>query len=417
MRPRTLEAKRLWQGTPSGRFSACVSAFGIYDMMGNVEEWVTTRKGRRFPGALMGGFWAKPWTGCRGTNDAHEPELRLLRDRLPLLQRSRHARRRRQAQEAGSMKALFFGTPEIAVAALDALHEVATVVAVVCQPDKPAGRGLASKAPPVKLRALELGLSVMQPTKIRTPDFAAWVREQQADLALVMAYGRIFPTLILDAPRRGCINLHASILPKYRGAAPITWAIVEGETRSGVSLMKMDEGMDTGPVYETREVPIGPDMNAGELALALAACAAELVRERLAAVVAGEIDAAPQDHTQATHAPMLEKEDGRVDWTKPGPRVHDHVRGMTPWPGATTSIATGKETKALKILATRRCDGEAGAPPGTVTLAHRGRIEVACGEGRVELVRAQLEGRNALGAAELVGGRTIAPGMVLGAPR
>lgn len=309
------------------------------------------------------------------------------------------------------MRALFFGTPDIAVPALEALHGIAEVALVVCQPDRPAGRGLAPKAPAVKVRALELGLPVAQPTKVRTPELAQELAALRADVALVIAYGRILPKAVLDAPRLGCVNLHASILPRYRGAAPITWAVVDGEPVTGVSLMQMDEGMDTGPVFAIREVPIGPDMTAGELSVQLGACAAGMVREVLPRVVAGELAATPQDEARATHARMLQKDDGAVDWSKPARRVHDHVRGMSPWPGAFTTVSG----KLLKILETRRAGGEAGAPPGTLVVAHRGRIEIACGEGRVELVRAQLEGKKALPAAELVGGRVLAQGMVLGA--
>lgn len=308
------------------------------------------------------------------------------------------------------MRAIFFGTPEIAVPSLSALAEIATVIAVVCQPDKPAGRGLELKAPAVKQRALELGLPVMQPTKVRTPDFAAWVASQEADVALVIAYGRILPKAVLDAPRRGCMNLHASLLPKYRGAAPITWAVVDGEAETGISLMQMDEGMDTGPVFSMHRVPIGPDTTAGELSIALAEAAANVVRTDLARAVAGELVAEPQPESGATHARMLEKADGRIDFTKSARKVHDHVRGMTPWPGAFSSLGG----KLFKVLETRMAEGPAGAPAGTVVLASKGRIEIACGEGRVALLRGQLEGKKALGAQDLVAGRALAEGAVFG---
>lgn len=308
------------------------------------------------------------------------------------------------------MRAVFFGTPEIAVPALVALNDIATVAAVVCQPDKPAGRGLELKPPAVKQKALELGLMVEQPTKVRTPEFAAWLRGQEADVALVIAYGRILPKGVLDAPRRGCMNLHASILPKYRGAAPITWAVVEGEAKTGVSLMQMDEGMDTGPVFTIREVPIGENTTSGELSVALGACAAEVVRLDLPGAVSGELTATPQSDG-ATHARMLTKDDGRVDFTRTAKQVHDHARGMSPWPGAFTT--TGGKT--LKVLETRIASGSADAAAGTVVLAKQDRIEVACGEGRIAILRAQLEGKKPLGARELVGGRALAEGMVLGA--
>jgi methionyl-tRNA formyltransferase len=309
------------------------------------------------------------------------------------------------------MRALFFGTPAIAVPSLDALHGLADVVGVVCQPDRPAGRGLELKPPPVKVRALELGLSVVQPAKIRTPEFAEWVRAANADVALVIAYGRILPPAVLEAPRRGCLNLHASILPRYRGAAPITWSIVRGEAETGISFMQMDEGMDTGPVYTIHRIPIGEETTADELSVALGRLAADAVRADLARIVAGAIAATPQDHAAATMAPMLDKEHGKIPWEKTAREVHDHVRGMTSWPGAFTT-ASGK---TLKILESRvgTASGAAG-PPGTVVIAGKQGIEVACGEGTLRVLRAQAEGRKPLGAAELVGGRTISQGMLLG---
>jgi methionyl-tRNA formyltransferase len=310
------------------------------------------------------------------------------------------------------VRALFFGTPEIAVPSLDALVEIAEVVGVVCQPDRPAGRGLELKAPPVKRRALELGIRVLQPEKIRTPEFADWMRERDADVAVVLAYGRILPRTVLDTPRRGCINLHASILPRYRGAAPITWAIVRGEQETGVSLMQMDEGMDTGPVLAIRRLPIGPDETADVLAVRIAALAAEVVREDLPRAMRGELAPAPQDDAGATLAPLLKKEDGRIPWAKRAREVHDHVRGMTSWPGAFTMV----EGKLLKVLATRVAAEEGtGAAPGTVVAADRSGLRVACGSGEVAILRAQLEGRRPLAAGELVSGRALRQGSVLGA--
>ncbi|WP_437618435.1 methionyl-tRNA formyltransferase [Sorangium sp. So ce1151] len=310
------------------------------------------------------------------------------------------------------MRALFFGTPAIAVPSLEALASLADVVGVVCQPDRPAGRGLELKAPPVKAKAAELGLPVVQPEKVRTPEFAAWVKDAEADVALVIAYGRILPKAVLEAPRRGCMNLHASILPRYRGAAPITWAIVEGEAETGIALMQMDEGMDTGPVYAVHRTPIGPDTTADELAVELGALAARVVREDLRRAVGGEIEATPQDHGAATHAPLLKKEDGRIRWDRSARQIHDHIRGMTSWPGAFTTI----DGKAVKVLAAR-VESEAAreeAPPGTVVMAGRGVVIVSCGAGAIQILRAQAEGRKPLAAADLVAGRTLQTGMVLG---
>ena len=309
------------------------------------------------------------------------------------------------------VRALFFGTPAIAVPSLEALTEIAQVAGVVCQPDRPSGRGLEEKAPPVKARALELGLPVVQPAKIRTPELAAWVRAADADVALVIAYGRILPPAVLESPRRGCINLHASLLPKLRGAAPITWAIVNGETETGISLMQMDEGMDTGPVFSRHAIPIGPETTADELAVALGRLAADVVRSDLARAVGGDLTAEPQDHARATTAPMLDKEHGRIGFQKSARAVHDHVRGMTSWPGAFTRAAG----KTLKVLESRIL-AEEGAPgaPGTVIAAGKAGIDVACGSGALRVLRAQVEGRKALGAAELVAGRAVQVGLVLG---
>lgn len=308
------------------------------------------------------------------------------------------------------VRALFFGTPAIAVPSLSALASLTDVVGVICQPDRPSGRGLTLTAPPVKERALALGLQVAQPEKIRTPDFAAWVAERQADVALVIAYGRILPKAILEAPGHGCLNLHASLLPKYRGAAPITWAIAHGEVETGISLMQMDEGCDTGPVFTQHHLPIGPDMTADELAVALGQLAADVVRADLLHVLAGEIERAAQDGTLATQAPILEKEDGRIDWSKDSHAVHDHVRAMTSWPGAFTHAGG----KLLKVLQTQHASDVSAAPPGTVVTADKRGIEIACGRGTIHLLRGQLEGKKALGAQELVSGRALSAGMLLG---
>ena len=251
-----------------------------------------------------------------------------------------------------SVRALFFGSPAFAVPSLDALHSLATIAGVVCQPDKPAGRGLAMTPPAVKTRALELGLPVLQPTKLRTGEVGAWARALDADVALVVAYGRILPRDVLDAPRLGCVNVHASLLPKYRGAAPITWAVVNGEVETGVTLMKLDEGMDTGPTFARLTIPIGADETAGALGEREAALGAEAVREWLPRYVAGQCRLEAQDDRLATAAPVLEKAHGRIDWSKTADKVHDHVRGMSPWPGAFTLL----RGRTVKIHATRIVD-------------------------------------------------------------
>jgi methionyl-tRNA formyltransferase len=309
------------------------------------------------------------------------------------------------------MRALFFGTPDIAVPSLRALATVADVAAVVCQPDRPAGRGLKLQAPAVKQAAIELGIPVVQPTKIRTPEFLAWITDQRADVAIVLAYGRILPPPVLAAPVRGCLNLHASILPRYRGAAPINWAIVRGETETGMSLMQMDEGLDTGPVFSVRRIPIGENETTGELAVRLGALATDLVTSDMPRVVRGELTAAPQDHAAATLAPLLEKEQGRIDWQKSAADVHNHVRGMTPWPSAFTRVGD----KLLKVMATRRSTlASHGELPGTILAADAGGVVIACADGVLELLRAQVEGKKPLDARDLVAGRTLTRGLRLG---
>lgn len=309
-------------------------------------------------------------------------------------------------------RALFFGTPAFAVPCLDALGEIADVVGVVCQPDKPSGRGLHLAPPPVKALAIERGWPVVQPTKLRTGEFGAWVREQRADVALVVAYGRILPKDVLDGTRLGSVNVHASLLPKYRGAAPITWAVVRGETETGITLMLLDEGMDTGPMLETFSLPIGADETAGELSERLAVLGASAVRKGLPHFLAGSYTPEAQDGTLATLAPMLKKEDGAIDFAKTARVVHDHVRGMSPWPGAHTTLAG----KIVKVHAARNADStRAGARPGEIVIADKGHLIVACAEGAVELVTVQLDGKKAVRGVEWVMGRGVKEGDVLGA--
>jgi methionyl-tRNA formyltransferase len=308
------------------------------------------------------------------------------------------------------VRTLFFGTPEFAVPSLDALCDVSQVVAVVCQPDRPAGRGLAQHTPPVKARAVALGIPVVQPTKLRTGEFADWVRGQRVDLALVVAYGRILPGPVLSSTRLGFDNVHASLLPKYRGAAPIAWSIVRGEVETGITLMLLDEGMDTGDMLDRVKTPIGPDETQGELSLRLSAIGAESVRAKLPQFERGELTRTPQRHEDATLAPMLEKQDGAVDWTEPERAVHDKVRGLYPRPGA--FLRQGERT--VKVHATRRVEGRnAAAPPGTVVFADKSRVLVACGpagDERIELVRVQVEGKRAISAGDWVVGRGVKEG-------
>ncbi len=309
------------------------------------------------------------------------------------------------------LRALFFGSPPFAVPSLDALHGIATVAAVVCQPDKPAGRGLAMSPPAVKTRAVELGIPVVQPTKLRTGEFGAWARELAVDVALVVAYGRILPRDVLEAPRLGCVNVHGSLLPKYRGAAPIAWAIVRGEAETGITLMKLDEGMDTGATFARVSTPIGPEETAGGLAERMARLGADAVREWLPRYVAGGCALEAQDDARATMAPPLEKAQGRIDWSAHARPVHDHVRGMSPWPGAFTTLRERLvNVHATRVVGDRGKEGR----PGEVIVADKTRVIAACGDGCLELLTVQVEGKRPMQASQWAMGRGVAQGDVLG---
>lgn len=319
---------------------------------------------------------------------------------------------------AARFRAVFFGTPEIAVPALRALLEVSEVVGVVCQPDRPSGRGMRLRPPAVKSAALEHGLEVFQPVRVRTGELEAWVRERSPDVAVVLAYGRILPPGVLTAPRRGCLNLHASLLPRYRGAAPIQWAIIEGETETGVSLMQMDEGLDTGPVLAQRRLDIRPDETAGELAERIAELAAEVTRLDVPRAVAGELEARPQDAERATHARPLTRADEALDFTDSARRLAGRVNGLSPRPGAHALLrrAAAPEASAkLKVLRARPSFDAPGVPPGRV-LVRSPRILVGTGDGLLEILEAQLEGRRALAARDLVNGRVLTDGDELVSP-
>jgi len=287
--------------------------------------------------------------------------------------------------------------------------EVAEIVGVVCQPDRPAGRGLNLQPPAVKVAALELGFEVHQPLKVKTGNLDEWLRERTPDVALVMAYGRILPPAVLAAPRRGCMNLHASLLPRWRGAAPINWSIIHGDHETGICLMQMDEGLDTGPVYARRAIAIADDETAGELSERLASTAADLVRSELSRAVHGWLEAVPQEHEKSTHAPPLERADGALNFSKTARDLVNLVRGLAPRPGAHTLL----HGKPLKVAQARLGEDPPLGEPGTVRVDQK-RVLVSTIDGSFELVRAQLEGRKELAALDLINGRALKPGDVLG---
>ena len=309
---------------------------------------------------------------------------------------------------------MFFGTPAIAVPALRALSQSAEVCAVVCQPDRAAGRGLALQAPAVKVEALRLGLEVIQPQKLRDGALAAFIVDKNVDVALVMAYGRILPRDVLEAPRLGCLNLHASLLPEYRGAAPIQRCLMDGRTETGLCLMQMDEGLDTGDVLTERRLPIGPDENYQELSDRLAELAAEMTHTDLAHFIRGELTPKPQDPARATHAKPLTPEDQILDFALPASALKDRIRALAPKPGAASFVHRPPgRARRLRILQARVephgpiAGGE--DPAGQVRVDDH-RIFVRAGVAWLELLVGQVEGRTVLPAADLVRGRALQTG-------
>lgn len=290
---------------------------------------------------------------------------------------------------------------------LDALHEISDVAVVISQPDRPAGRGLAMRPPPVKQRALELHLDVWQPAKVRTAAFAESLQSLEADVAVVVAYGRILPLAVLQAPRAGCVNVHASLLPRWRGAAPIQWSIVHGDEETGVTLMQMDEGMDTGAILATASSRIEVDDDASTLGERLSQMGAALLREQLPRYVAGELTPKPQDDAAATKAPLLDKAHGRIEWNKPARMVHNQIRGMYPWPGAYTVLGE-RRIKVHRAIPTT-LDPE-GASPGQVVALDPEGILVACAEGTLEIQELQESGRKRVDARSFASGRGVAVG-------
>jgi methionyl-tRNA formyltransferase len=288
------------------------------------------------------------------------------------------------------MRLVYLGTPLFAVPPLEALAAAGhDIVAVFTQPDRPKGRGQQLEKPPVKQAAERLGLPVFQPERIRLPEPMARLKELQVPAMVVVGYGQILPQALIDLAPLGIVNIHASLLPKYRGAAPIQWAVAEGETRTGVTAMRIDAGLDTGDILKMRPTPIGPEETAEELSARLAAMGAELIVETMADLEAGRIQPEPQDHRQATLARILTKEDGRIDWNSEARQIHNRVRGFQPWPGAFTAF----RGKQLRVQRTRPAEETSAALPGTVTLDKR-RLLVTCGSGSaLELLEVQMEGR------------------------
>jgi methionyl-tRNA formyltransferase len=307
------------------------------------------------------------------------------------------------------LRIIFMGTPEFACPTLQILIDRGEqVVAVVTQPDRPKGRGQQTLPPPVKVLAEKHGIPVMQPVKVRHPESIEEIRALNPDLIVVVAFGQILPKALLEIPKHGCINVHASLLPRYRGAAPLNWCIINGEAETGVTTMMMDVGLDTGDMLLKKTTPIDPDEDTSSLHDRLSGIGAELLGETLDELAAGRLSPEKQDDALTCYAAMLKKEDGLIDWGKDAASIKNLVRGMTPWPGAYSYL----DDKLLKVY--RVQTGTGSGAPGEVVKAGRGGIEVACGSGSIVISELQLEGKKRLPACDFVAGCKLQPGLVLG---
>lgn len=311
------------------------------------------------------------------------------------------------------------GTPEFAVPSLRELIEAGhEIIAVFTQPDRPVGRKQIITPPPVKVFAVENNLAIHQPTKIKTGEARRQFEPlfKQADAGVVAAYGRILPDWMLDAPRHGCVNVHSSLLPKYRGAAPINWAIARGERETGVTIMRMDAGLDTGPILLRRATAIGDEETAAELTPRLAELGAESLIEVLSKIERGEITPQPQNNAEATLAPILKRKDGEVDWTMTAVEIFNRLRGFTPFPGCHTFFNGGR----LEIVKARVEPGGVGAgqfQPGVVGEVAKESFVVACGAGAgLRITEVQPEGKRVMAARDFLNGARLQVGAKLGRP-
>jgi methionyl-tRNA formyltransferase len=321
------------------------------------------------------------------------------------------------------MKIVFLGTAELSCASLDSLvrDKNYTVAAVVTQPDKPKGRELKLQPSPVKALAIKHGLPVLQPARARDEQFIAQLRALQPELLVVIAYGHILPVAILDLPLHGCLNIHTSLLPAYRGAAPIQWAIANGETITGVTIMKMDAGLDTGPILAQRDTPILPEDDSAKLHDRLAQIGAELLLHTIPDYAAGKVKPVPQPSIGISHAPKIKKEDGHIDWNLPAKTIWNRMRAFTPWPGAFTHMpvkprvgrgdgesgSVAMKPHLLKIWKAEVIEENPVFKPGEIISADRCGIIVACGKNALRILELQREGGRRMGAGEFLAGNPL----------
>ncbi|MGC8744293.1 MAG: methionyl-tRNA formyltransferase [Verrucomicrobiia bacterium] len=312
------------------------------------------------------------------------------------------------------MKTIFMGTAAFAVPSLEALincHFI-DLVAVVTQPDRAAGRSLKIQPSAVKQAALNYNIPILQPAKAKDESFLNQLAEIQPNLIVVAAYGQILPRAILDLPPFGCLNVHASLLPKYRGAAPIQWAIINGETETGVTIMKIDEGMDTGDILTQRSTPIDQEETAETLHNRLAQIGSELLIETIPPYIDGKIKPTPQDNSKATYAPKITKEHGHIDWSLPASAIFNRIRAFIPWPGAYTFLEEGDKKQMLKIWEAA-IENKSGNQPGTILEVKKDSFTVCCGTGSIKVLAVQPENSRVMKTGEYLAGHKLNPGQVL----
>jgi methionyl-tRNA formyltransferase len=310
------------------------------------------------------------------------------------------------------MRLVFMGTPDFASASLEALlRSNDSVIGIVTQPDRPKGRGQILTPSPVKLLAQRAQIPLLQPLKMKDPEFLHALAEWKPDMIAVAAFGRILPAAILTLPSLGCINVHGSLLPKYRGAAPIQWAIINGETETGITTMLMDEGMDTGAILLQEAISIAANETSGTLAPRLAELGGKLLVETITQLKAGTLVPRPQDTSQATLAPLLKKEDGEIDWTLPATALASRVRGLSPWPGAYTTVGGGDRWAIWQASA---LPGRVTKPPGTVITVTTDALHVTTGDGVLAVMELQPANSRRMAVSQYLAGHPVAVGLQLG---
>jgi len=312
------------------------------------------------------------------------------------------------------MRIVFAGSGTFGLPTLRALMDSGQeIILVVTQPDRPAGRGRSLRVGPVKRLAKARGLAILQPEDVGAPAAVRRIHDARPDLLLVVAYGQILGRRLLQVPSYGAVNLHASLLPKYRGAAPVNWAIINGESETGLSVIEMTEAMDAGDILGQRATPIGPDETAGQVLDRLAEVGARLVTEIVREIPLDEVARRRQNETQATYAPRLKKRDGRIDWDKPADEVYNHIRGVTPWPGAFSFLPAGGKKRPLRVVVDRAARSPVPArkaAPGVVVSAGAEGIDVACVRGAVRILELTPAGKRRMGAADFLHGHPLARG-------